>query len=228
LRAFSGAGRAVLIDNSEHLSLQAANALLKALEEPRPGTHFCLVTSNCSRLPRTLVSRCQVWFFDALKPDEIKLILQAQADSSTVPAEHIDKIAFLADGAMDNIEAISSNMEAWNELQTTLENIFKGDLAAAQSAAQQLSRDRDSLRDKLKLMRIYARQRMQETQDRGRRSRWAVCVANLLESDRLIFERNINAQYLLSSLFLSLANHPGLETFTTLTNSDTLLGRHLG
>ncbi|NLF24290.1 MAG: hypothetical protein GX589_01350 [Deltaproteobacteria bacterium] len=226
LRAFSGASRVVLINNAEHLSLQAANALLKALEEPRPSTHFFLVTSNCSRLPRTLVSRCQVWFFDALKPSEIALILQSQTDTSAALSGPIEEIAFLADGTMDNIGAISSNLSDWRDLQKTLEGIFKGDIDTAQSAALQLSRDRDSLRDKLKLMRIYARQRMRETEDRSRRSRWAACVANLLESERFIFERNLNAQYLLSSLFLSLAAHPGLETFTTLTNSDTLLSRH--
>jgi len=53
-----GATIAVLVP-AEAMNAFAANALLKTLEEPRAGTTLILVTAAPSRLPATLVSRCQ-------------------------------------------------------------------------------------------------------------------------------------------------------------------------
>jgi DNA polymerase III gamma/tau subunit len=228
LKSFSGACRAVMINDAEQLSLPAANALLKALEEPRPGTYFCLVTSNPSRLPRTLLSRCQIWFFDALSSEQVENILKSRAAAEPESFKlhgSPQELAQLADGSLDNIHAISGDIEAWHQLESALEAIHKGDLKAAQDLAWQLSRDRESLRQKLKLMRIYARNRMRETQHPGRRAKWALCLANLIDAERYIFDRNINSQYVLSYVFLNLTAEERLKSFTTLTNSDTVLAK---
>ena len=55
--------RFVIIDRAECMNTQTSNALLKALEEPPPQSHFILVTSYPSRLLATIRSRCQVWRF---------------------------------------------------------------------------------------------------------------------------------------------------------------------
>lgn len=49
-----------LIYPAETMNTQAANALLKTLEEPPPGTHLLLVSHQPGRLPATILSRCQV------------------------------------------------------------------------------------------------------------------------------------------------------------------------
>jgi len=55
-----GAGATVaIIDPAEAMNANAANALLKTLEEPRPGATLVLVTAAPSRLPATVRSRCQ-------------------------------------------------------------------------------------------------------------------------------------------------------------------------
>jgi DNA polymerase-3 subunit delta' len=51
--------RVILIHPAEALNRQAANALLKSLEEPPPGTLFLLVSHEPMRLLPTLRSRCQ-------------------------------------------------------------------------------------------------------------------------------------------------------------------------
>ncbi|PCI38250.1 MAG: hypothetical protein COB50_02590 [Thiotrichales bacterium] len=50
----------VLIARAECLNLNAANALLKTLEEPISNTIIMLVTSKMQLLPSTIISRCQV------------------------------------------------------------------------------------------------------------------------------------------------------------------------
>jgi len=52
--------RVVLVQPAEALNVQAANALLKTLEEPPPKTVFLLVSHQPRRLLPTVVSRCQI------------------------------------------------------------------------------------------------------------------------------------------------------------------------
>jgi len=59
LTAHGGGATAVLIAPADTLNANAANALLKTLEEPRPGVTLLLVASVPSRLPATVLSRCQ-------------------------------------------------------------------------------------------------------------------------------------------------------------------------
>lgn len=54
-----GGSRVVLIHPAEALNPNAANALLKSLEEPPPRTYFLLVAHRWSRLLPTIRSRCQ-------------------------------------------------------------------------------------------------------------------------------------------------------------------------
>ena len=54
-----GGAKVALIAPAERMNVAAANALLKTLEEPPPGTHFLLVSHVPGRLPATIASRCQ-------------------------------------------------------------------------------------------------------------------------------------------------------------------------
>ena len=75
LKAFSDSPRAALICPADRMTLQAANALLKTLEEPPPATHLLLVAHRLSLLPPTIVSRCQKVPFQAMAPETVEEIL---------------------------------------------------------------------------------------------------------------------------------------------------------
>jgi DNA polymerase III subunit delta' len=59
LSAGGSGSRVVIIDRAEEMNANAANALLKSLEEPPPRTVFLLVTSEPGRLLPTIHSRCR-------------------------------------------------------------------------------------------------------------------------------------------------------------------------
>ncbi len=59
LPPFEGRYKVFIIDGAEFLSLEAANCLLKTLEEPIGKVVFILLTTNEMLLPATVVSRCQ-------------------------------------------------------------------------------------------------------------------------------------------------------------------------
>lgn len=66
------AARVVIVDPARRMTAQAANALLKVLEEPPPRTYFVLITNNLTDLLATVRSRCQTYRFAPLSPDEIR------------------------------------------------------------------------------------------------------------------------------------------------------------
>lgn len=61
-----GSRRAVIFDPSDDLEKNAANALLKSLEEPPVGTFFLLVAHRPARLLPTIRSRCRLLRFPTL------------------------------------------------------------------------------------------------------------------------------------------------------------------
>lgn len=64
--------RFVIIDEVQLMNTQAANMLLKTLEEPAEGTFFFLITSQRARVLQTIQSRCQKIRFQPLTPVELK------------------------------------------------------------------------------------------------------------------------------------------------------------
>jgi DNA polymerase III subunit delta' len=52
--------RVILVTPAEAMNRNTANALLKSLEEPRPGTVFILVSDHLERLLPTVRSRCRI------------------------------------------------------------------------------------------------------------------------------------------------------------------------
>lgn len=71
-----GATRAVIIDAADDLERGAANALLKALEEPPSGTTFLLVAHSPARLLPTIRSRCRTLRFEPLDSDVMAACLR--------------------------------------------------------------------------------------------------------------------------------------------------------
>jgi len=59
LPPFEGGYRVFIIGEAELLSEEAANCMLKTLEEPQEKVVFMLLTSEPKRLPETVISRCQ-------------------------------------------------------------------------------------------------------------------------------------------------------------------------
>ncbi len=59
LKSHQGGYKVVIVFPAESLNTNAANALLKTLEEPAPQTLLVLVAQRRARLPATIVSRCQ-------------------------------------------------------------------------------------------------------------------------------------------------------------------------
>lgn len=72
----------IVIDDADLMTVVTTNSLLKLLEEPRRDQVFIMVTSRFSRILVTIRSRSAKFFFPALKPDEVKTILNPKLTES--------------------------------------------------------------------------------------------------------------------------------------------------
>lgn len=63
LKSHYGGRKIVIITPADQMNLNAANSLLKMLEEPPSGVHLLLVSSRPAAMPATVRSRCQRLFF---------------------------------------------------------------------------------------------------------------------------------------------------------------------
>src|SRR5262249_37067052 len=83
LRLTAGAGgwRIVIVDSADELNRNAANALLKILEEPPNRALLLLVAHAPGRLLPTIRSRCRTLSLSALKPDAIGDLLDRYCPS---------------------------------------------------------------------------------------------------------------------------------------------------
>lgn len=70
--------RAIIIDSVDDMERNAANALLKNLEEPPSDTLFLLVSHSPGKLLPTIRSRCRMLRFQPLPDDEMVAVLRAQ------------------------------------------------------------------------------------------------------------------------------------------------------
>lgn len=74
-RPYEGKARFFIIDDADKMNPQAANALLKTLEEPPETTYIFLITSRYNSLLPTIISRCQVLQFQPIEKTEIEKFL---------------------------------------------------------------------------------------------------------------------------------------------------------
>ncbi|ADO43534.1 DNA polymerase III subunit delta' [Ketogulonicigenium vulgare] len=78
LSATDGGRRVVIVDAADDMNPNAANALLKLLEEPPAGAVLLLIAHQPARLLPTIRSRCRVLPLAPLTGDDLAAILQAE------------------------------------------------------------------------------------------------------------------------------------------------------
>lgn len=139
-------GRALvfIIREAHELTVQAANALLKTLEEPIPRVHFVLLTSEPKRLLDTIRSRTLAIRFGPLSDATITEILEARGAPT--------RLAPLAEGsaALALRLADSESLERHEGFaRAALEALAAPDLATGLSFAEARAHDRDTLKSQL-------------------------------------------------------------------------------
>jgi DNA polymerase-3 subunit delta' len=84
---FESRRRVFVIEDAHTMNDQAANRLLKTLEEPPPFAHLILLAPSARDVLPTISSRCQAVRFDPLPQERIEELLRAEATRSADGAQ---------------------------------------------------------------------------------------------------------------------------------------------
>ena len=153
LKPFEGACSIIIFDGAELMSDEAANALLKTLEEPPPQVLILLLTTNEDVLLSTIRSRCRR--LDLLPVSKQlmteRLVAEYQADPETA-----ERLARLSRGclgwaitALGDPQIMEQRAEDLEQIREICESGLEGRFNYAADLATRFSRDRNATRELL-------------------------------------------------------------------------------
>lgn len=123
---FESKKKVYIIDEVHMLSKGAFNALLKTLEEPPPHVVFILATTELAKVPDTVISRCQVFYFKKPSHNILREMVGVVAKEEGFQIEDgaADLIALLGDGAFRDTHGILQKViSASDSKKITLRNV---------------------------------------------------------------------------------------------------------
>ncbi len=139
-----GRAKVFLVRRAEELSVPAANALLKTLEEPGQRTHFVLLTAQASLLLPTILSRTQRVRFGYLPEATVTAILTGRGVEPGRAAE----IARLAGGSVETALGLADPEESEHRtafVAAALRAIDAPDMGPALDLAEDAKKAKDAL-----------------------------------------------------------------------------------
>ncbi|MHB1126080.1 MAG: DNA polymerase III subunit delta' [Bacillota bacterium] len=136
-RHYEGRYKVVVILDAEKMTLEAANCILKILEEPPQATIFLLLTSRDDGILPTIVSRCQRVRFHMLPVPLLAEITGQHGEAGTGK----DYLMFLAGGSVSKAEELFADeglLSRRQQVVRLLESISEADRLALLKAAADL------------------------------------------------------------------------------------------
>jgi DNA polymerase-3 subunit delta' len=104
MRPFEAAYRVYLVVSAHLMNAEAADALLKDLEEPPAYAIVILLADELGPLPETIRSRCQLVPFTRLSERAVRTVVDAWAPG--LPADRATAVARVAGGRLDRAERL--------------------------------------------------------------------------------------------------------------------------
>ncbi|UCH73028.1 MAG: DNA polymerase III subunit delta' [Rhodospirillales bacterium] len=140
LTTAAGAWRVIVVDAADEMNRNAANALLKRLEEPPPRTLFLLICHRPGQLLPTIQSRCRKLHLAGLSEDGLRDLLSIQAPD--LPESDRLAIARLSDGSVGRALTLidAGGLELYREFVGLLKGLSHLDIRAVQALANKVGR----------------------------------------------------------------------------------------
>ena len=161
LNPFEGRSHVFILDNAEKMRAEAANCLLKTLEEPADGVLLILIATSSAALRETIVSRCQVLALRPVPAGGIEVALVSRKGCAPDEANRLAKLARGRPGwaftAASDPTALDRYRQAVLRLTDAVEGGLDGRFRYARELAAAFRRDRDSVFEELDLWQAWWR-----------------------------------------------------------------------
>ncbi|OGR26737.1 MAG: DNA polymerase III subunit delta' [Desulfuromonadales bacterium GWD2_54_10] len=155
LRPYEAPRKACLLEPAERMSVNAANSLLKTLEEPPGNAIIILLSENADMLLPTIRSRCQLVRFAPLPPEHVRQLLEQNGMDQASAAT----LAQMACGSMQRARELDNESltERRDLLLKHLTQINFDHIATVFDASEELGGNRDNALETLDLLLSFAR-----------------------------------------------------------------------
>jgi DNA polymerase-3 subunit gamma/tau len=117
----------IIIDEVHMLTIEAFNALLKVLEEPPHHVIFIFATTELSKVPHTITSRCQQFEFRRLNEQEIKTRLEyiIQQENINISSSALTLILKISSGSLRDALSILDQLVSYSQNNITSDTVIK-------------------------------------------------------------------------------------------------------
>ncbi len=149
LPPFEGKYRIYIIDEAGNLSMEAANRLLKTLEEPGEKVLFILLTANICAIPTTVISRCQRLNLSWVKTAEIESTLINRWNIEPEKARLLARLSHGCPGwarkAAVNSDMLQERTERYEKMRSLMQGDYSERFAMAFQLSQQFLKKRETV-----------------------------------------------------------------------------------
>ncbi len=218
---FENGMRVVILEDVQAMGREAANSLLKILEEPPPDNLLLLIASGSAALLDTIVSRCQVIPFVPLNMERTMAVIERLHPE--MPPDEVQNLARLTGGCPGQVDSLYSEtmLQFYRECIRVLLQKRGSQAEAVEQAlelAQQMAELKEGLDLLLDLLAIFFkealvthlcnRQQVGEEEVAAARERWSLQqLSDMIESiigARRDLKRNCNRALVCEVLLLDL------------------------
>lgn len=139
-----------IIDDSEYMTKEAQNCLLKTIEEPPEFVTVIMITSNENKILNTIQSRCIKLYFQNIEDLQLKQYLEEQYGIKDISKNTLK--AF--NGSIGKAIQIQGKKENYDVLDKVFSNIEQYTLPEAIKVLEVLYKEKDSIQDMLDYINV--------------------------------------------------------------------------
>ena len=188
-----------IINDSDKMTQEAQNCLLKTLEEPPGYLTIILICSNEYSMLNTIVSRCTRMHFDNLEIEQIEKFLEKKYPDT----KFSKKIIELSQGSIGKVLRLNQKPQLYENIENLFESFKTKDLIDVTTIAEEIYNEKEEINYLLEYMNILALKFskkdlryinsidiIEDTKNRlNANSNYDMCIDNLLFNIWYLFQK---------------------------------------
>lgn len=189
-----------IIDDSDKMTEEAQNSLLKTLEEPPEYITIILITSNENKLLNTIRSRCLKINFNNITTKEIIDYISRKQ----IMSEPSDSLLSMCNGSIGKLIKINQNLLEYNEIEKNTNDLINGrilNVVKMLNNFEILYKSKDIVLDLLDYMIVIIYEYINKNKDyRGK----FLDLISIIENTKLKLMSNTNYDMCIDDLLLKI------------------------
>ena len=191
-KPIEGTKKVYIINNSENMTVQAQNSLLKTLEEPPEHSVIILITKNENMILNTIKSRCIKVHFNPLDEASLNKILKEKYGIESLT----NKMLSLAGGSIEKAIKVQKNEEIYSQVEKIFTNLEKIDIIELLKQKEKIFKEKDEINSILEYINVIFYELSKEDK------RYLTCISKVEQAKERL-KKNANYDMTIDNLLLT-------------------------